>query len=704
MPIFQRRRYMRKEPGAVERVIGPALLGMLALTVAAFLATTGALGSGVKQSGVVQTLQRAIGLSDAPLFHIDPADLEETAPPFDRHFALSMLPENLGNYRRAQFETVALDAPPDSHAARSALPADARGYGAYVLINARYIRQDPDEDETDGPRDTDLEDSGGMSVWVVDMREPANAFGLSGVRRSASAGSARLGSGGWVDDHAGCAGFWTGPYYFELCGLDDEAIGSLNETAVELAAGRLNYGRPFWSERVLALNTLRPDSFRYVRGAPLGLEPLAEAWLADSEEGVTLGVRRIDGPARDASLNRLRELYASDDASAPEGYGAEAPAGYGVEAAPAGYGDAVAAYGAASSDDVAAGPWEAMDQELSPQAVAGAVDGRAFVAWPQDPHLFVTAGPDPATVRMSAVALAERWRVDTRRTVGDPGDLDAETAPARGARFADLGDPDILAPTRIEHYAEDVYAKINGREPHFRAYDFIDLRVGMYVHTVRRENYEVFLFDMAEPENALGIYQTERTGDVELVDVGRGGYLSGASLFFWKGPYYVYILGPAEGDAESAATARRIAEVVADTIDDDGEPFWAEDLLPLDDKVPGSKRYQARSALGFDFLNRVFSAAYEDDGTSYQLYLLRADSAEDARSLFELYAEEIGMFEDSVLAREETPDGQVIVSEFFGMYDVAFHKGVYYGGVTECDDREVAERAAAFFRDTLPLD
>jgi len=702
MPTFLRRRSLRKGPGPVERIVGPILLGVLALGVVAFLATTGVLGRAVRKSSLVQSVQSALGMSDAPLFDVDPADLEGTRPPRDRSFARAMLPDKLGDYERDQIGTIALEGGPDGDAAREDFAANARVYGARFLADALYVRQRPDERPEDGPSDhtsSSISSIARFSVWVADAVEPANAFGLCGARRPEGAGPARFGSGGWAHDETGTRAFWTGSYYFELRGPNEGPLAVLNEAAGELVSGRLRYGRPFWAERVLPSDDRRPDSFRYVRGSPLGIEPLEEIWLADYEDGVTLGVRRLDGPARDACLSRLRERYAAaDDAS--RGDVPEQPAGYGSEeVAPVGYG-AEAGGDEGVAVETQADPWDWIEEALSPQAVGGTVDGRAFVAWPQGPHLFVAAGPEPASVRSPAVALAARRRTDSGVADGEAGEPADE--PAVGARFAETGDPDILAPTDIERYTDDVYAKINGREPHFRAYDFVELRVGMYVHTVRRENYEAFLFDMARPENALGIYQTERTGDVELVDIGRGGYVSGASVFFWKGRYYVYILGPADGDAEAAETARRIASAIADTIDDDGEPFWAEALLPTEGRIPGSLLYQAHSALGFEFLNDVFFAGYRAGETTYQLYLLRTESPDEARALFERYAEQISTFEDSVLARKETDDGGTIVSQFFGMFDVAFHKGIYYGGVTECDDREVAEQEAAAFRDSLP--
>ena len=39
-----------------------------------------------------------------------------------------------------------------------------------------------------------------------------------------------------------------------------------------------------------------------------------------------------------------------------------------------------------------------------------------------------------------------------------------------------------------------------------------------------------------------------------------------------------------------------------------------------------------------------------------------------------------------------------------GVFGAAFCKGIYFGGVAECEDRPLAEQKAAAFRDGLPAD
>ena len=271
------------------------------------------------------------------------------------------------------------------------------------------------------------------------------------------------------------------------------------------------------------------------------------------------------------------------------------------------------------------------------------------------------------------------------------------------ARFADLGDPSVTVPTKIERYTDNLYEKIDGREGQYRSFGVVDLRFGQYLDTRGQQTFDTYLYDMAEPVNAMGIYMVERSPDVKLIQLGREGYASGASAYFWKGKYYVNVLGPAEGDANAAKTALRIAQAIADSIADDGQPVWADRLLPAQDRLPDSLSYAATSALGYDFLERLFKANYKTGETTYQAFLIKTDNPAKAAELFKKLAEATAKY-DKVVARQPSPGGETFTGQSLDVYSVCFHKGVYLGGIIECGDQPLAEKKAAQLRDGLPGD
>ena len=325
-------------------------------------------------------------------------------------------------------------------------------------------------------------------------------------------------------------------------------------------------------------------------------------------------------------------------------------------------------------------------------------------------------GPDAERVMAVAIKLAGRQLVYggenfapetpvTANGTSQPAvatSQPAQQSPGR-ARFVDPGDPAITVPTKIERYTDNLYEKIDGREGQYRSFNFVELRFAQYLDTRGQQTFDTYLYDMAEPVNAMGIYMVERSPDAKLIQLGREGYASGTSAYFWKGKYYVNVLGPAEGDANAAKIALQIAQAIAESIADDGRPLWADKLLPTLDRLPDSLSYAATSALGYDFLERLFKANYKTGETTYQAFLVKADNPAKAAELFKKLAEATAKY-DKVVAQQASPGGETFTGQSLDVFSVCFHKGIYLGGIIECEDRALAERKAAELRDGLPAE
>jgi hypothetical protein len=276
------------------------------------------------------------------------------------------------------------------------------------------------------------------------------------------------------------------------------------------------------------------------------------------------------------------------------------------------------------------------------------------------------------------------------------------------ARFAEVPGGRLVAPTRIDRYAENLYEKIDGKESAFRAFFVIDLKFGQYADPEANKTYDAYIYDMTSPVNAMGMYMSERVELPSLVPVGREGYISGTSVFFWKGQYYVNVLGPPDGGEPDLNNSRQIAAAIADSIADDGEPFWADKILPVESRVASSLSYQATSALGYEFLQRMFFARYEADGKKFQMYISKAADAETAKSIYDRFAESTARY-DKVLAKEDLAGGRLFVSETVmpgrpSKFGVAFYKGPYFGGVYDGEDRGAALSRAKRLFETLSAD
>lgn len=678
---------MRGRPGRTERFVGGAVLGLTALILGLFLLTGGLFSDVVERTRPLAAAKSFVGISERPLFAADEKHMSPVAPPHEVRVARGMLPAELDSWVRDDVSVVPVrldsaEQPGDIDA--SDLMAAARAFGARWLYEGRYVQEEHPEAL--------------MIVRIVDAGEPANAFGLWRSREPADSDPLPIGRAAWRVD--GRCGFWAGRYATEL--VETGGRGLDFEGAVRaVAAVQLNHGGPFWADDVLPRGDRVGRGFRYVRQAPLGLDELADCWLADYEGGVTLGVMRPAANQADRMLAALRErLVTAEAAGEDDPYGTQGPASeepeyddpYASDSGDGGFDAYTAAVtGGEDSGNLA--------ESLGPEAVAGREGDRLVAAYRAGPYLFVAAGAEA-----SAVGPLAKSTFETHTAVVHTG-LAAYAREGEvgrgGARFPEIPGGDIVAPTSIERYSDDVYAKINGKEGAFRAFHFVELRFARYADTRRQQVYDVYIYDMAEPVNAFGMYMSERPRAAEPIDLGREGYLSGANAYFWKNRYYVNVLGPAEGDRTETETALAIAGAIADTIADDGKSFWAESLLPRDNRVPHSFAYQATSGLTFEFLERVFIADYEVDGERFQMFLHRTDAPEATAKVFDAFVEGTDRY-DTVHQRESLDDGgEMMVSESLGFFTVAFTQGAFFGGVIECEDRELAMRQAMALRESL---
>jgi len=262
------------------------------------------------------------------------------------------------------------------------------------------------------------------------------------------------------------------------------------------------------------------------------------------------------------------------------------------------------------------------------------------------------------------------------------------------ARFPEVAG--FEPPAAIRRFDKDtLYEKIDGKAGMFLGYLFVELEFGTYQKLQGDRQFDVYVYDMGEPANAFGIYRTERGPDVVTRPLGREGYTSGASVFFWKGKYYVNVLGPPD-EPGAAADAEKIALAVAAAIADEGGPFWAEAILPQAGLKKGSLTYKATDALGYGFLRGVFIAQYSAGGKDFQLFIHRAASPEQARSLFEQYARL-----NKPLTRRPCKGGELLVADSLGVFEAVFYNAHLFGGVTECEDAELAARQAEAFCTSL---
>lgn len=736
---------MRGKPRRTERVVGAVVLALTAFIVGSFLLTGGLFGEAVGRWPVLTAVKNAFGLSERPLFVAAAENMVKPPPPHEARTAAAMLPAPSEVWKRTAVTPVRVDPTAPEWAALQTIDADlarvAAEYGAAWAYLGTY---------GNGERT--------LAVVIVDAGSPPSAFGLSRVaQKEKEAQRLALGRGGWFSEKANAAGFWAGRYYTQVIGQFSydggstpsgpavagsesgspaapavKTPGTVEQIARMAAALQVNYGGPFWAESVLPAEGRVEDSLLYAKKNGLSIDALSDCWIADYPEGVRLAVMQPAAPEKviAALRSRFEESPAlgaairSRSASEPVNRaatvrerntagGAITPQEHSDPRRPLDARDVRLAAeedesaGSAAQETGDASTPESAPRDLiaslGPEAVAGRIGDQNVVATIAGPYVFVAIGSRPESV--VAVASAARQHAAGLAPAHASGATAAAAAraqpPGSGqARFAELEGGDVEAPTRSERFTDNLYEKIDGREGQFRAFGFVELRFAQYQDTRQRSTFDVYIYDMGQPNNAMGIYTAEKSEGAERLDIGGEAYISGQNVYYYKGKYYVNVLGPAEGGGSAAEISKKIAIAIAETIADSGGRLWADTALPKENRA-GSLRYQATSALAHDFLERFFFAKYQVDGIDFEMFAHKAPSAADAAELFSKYAAATAKYE-TVVSREKTDGGETLVSDSLGTFTVAFHKGVYFAGVSNCrKNQDLAVRQAAVLRGRL---
>lgn len=125
--------------------------------------------------------------------------------------------------------------------------------------------------------------------------------------------------------------------------------------------------------------------------------------------------------------------------------------------------------------------------------------------------------------------------------------------------------------------ADNLYEYIDGAAELYRAFNVKKVMSRQYAKPEAPEII-VDVFEMNSASDAFGVYHhSKREG--ENAGIGNESEFIGASLFFWKGKYFVSIIG-FEETAETKQTVLELGKKIADRITDAGSPPDLLDFLP----------------------------------------------------------------------------------------------------------------------------
>jgi hypothetical protein len=169
----------------------------------------------------------------------------------------------------------------------------------------------------------------------------------------------------------------------------------------------------------------------------------------------------------------------------------------------------------------------------------------------------------------------------------------AQNAPTTLRELAASLEPTVdgweLSAERAVYGRQDLFDYINGGAELYLSYAFERMYALTYVKEASPE-IKVDIFDMGSPESAFGVFTHSREVIDRFVAPDVESEYAGGLLTFWKGSFYVSILGYPE-TAERREVIRKVAQHIADQIAQKSERPALLNLLPTEGLLPLSARF-----------------------------------------------------------------------------------------------------------------
>ncbi len=239
---------------------------------------------------------------------------------------------------------------------------------------------------------------------------------------------------------------------------------------------------------------------------------------------------------------------------------------------------------------------------------------------------------------MTAVLLAAMAMGTVSAWAGVPAESRAAEAPIRD-RIENLAlmDPGAVisnGPVR-HHLPNTLFEYIDGKADGYLDYAFEEL-TGIDYRRKAGGEIAVDVYRHATPEDAYGIFSSERPMDAVDAGVGAVGYTEPGHFNFVKGVYYVKIAGRDLGEDEADVLTLAATRMAGALAGDETLPPTV-DCFPGEGLVPNSVRYVSQGFLGHSFLHRAFEAEYEGEDGTYRAFILEGADEADRDAMLAAY-------------------------------------------------------------------
>jgi len=256
-----------------------------------------------------------------------------------------------------------------------------------------------------------------------------------------------------------------------------------------------------------------------------------------------------------------------------------------------------------------------------------------------------------------------------------------DSTPAGNTKNTILSDnlfgSDFTPAGQIETYnSANLYEKIDGKADLYLNNGFASLQCRRFSGKSVKDRWaEVYLYDMADGENAFAVYSLQKRSEGVPLDWAQFGYSTSDSAYAAAGRYYIEIFLSSEDDS-LLASAKSAARKLASAVSFGKTEIPILNLFPADNLVNDSFKFIRADAFGCSDLENIFTAEYKINGNSITAYLTKNRPADT-------YAKYYRFLLDNGANRLQNnlmlPDSGAV--ELFGTNEIFFSTGGYFAGV-----------------------
>lgn len=217
---------------------------------------------------------------------------------------------------------------------------------------------------------------------------------------------------------------------------------------------------------------------------------------------------------------------------------------------------------------------------------------------------------------------------------------------------------------------DNLFDRINGAAPLFIENNFREMTSMEYKKGA--DYITIQAYRHATPEDAFGMYSSERSSDLAFLPIGGEAQGDKTNLYFFAGNMYLKIWSNVSGDV--SAELQSIGKGLAEKIDATAAYPLVVRLFPEEGKIPYSVSYITSNFIGHEFLRSVYTARYERDGQSFQLFILDGGTPEGVKDVLTQYMA-------FTKQPQEVQEGELLIKDRYNGDIPSLWKGRYLIGI-----------------------